>query len=427
METQSTKNVKCLKIYIGENDLWRGKALFLSLLETLRTSGLAGATVTRGIAGFGARSRIHTSSIIRLSEDLPLVVEVIDTIEKIEAVLETIYPMVREGLITLEDVQILKYTHRGLNPLPGDRLVRDVMSSQVKYVSPESSVAQAWGMMVENRLKSLPVVNEKQQVVGMVTDEDLIERAGLQQRFSIAKHLDTEQIDSEMRELIESKQVVKDVMTTPVILTFDDDTLSHAVVLMKKHHLKRIPITDHKGIIKGVLSRFDILQQVVPIESTQPLAGPFLNVPKLVGQIMSPEIPLVKENDRLEKIIETFLKHHSHRLIVVDEQNRVSGILSDVDVVNRLPDQNKSSIMSAIKNRGKIPASMVVARDLMSKDPIQASPDLPIPNAIQMMIEQGRKLLVIVDEDKHPLGIVDRQRLLEALINVPHDLGNPTI
>jgi CBS domain-containing protein len=141
---------------------------------------------------------------------------------------------------------------------------------------------------------------------------------------------------------------------------------------------------------------------------------------------MSPEIPLVKENDRLEKIIETFLKHHSHRLIVVDEQNRVSGILSDVDVVNRLPDQNKSSIMSAIKNRGKIPASMVVARDLMSKDPIQASPDLPIPNAIQMMIEQGRKLLVIVDEDKHPLGIVDRQRLLEALINVPHDLGNPT-
>jgi len=58
----------------------------------------------------------------------------------------------------------------------------------------------------------------------------------------------------------------------------------------------------------------------------------------------------------------------------------------------------------------------------MSKDPIQAAPDLPIPNAIQMMIEQGRKLLVVVDEDKHPLGIVDRQRLLEALINVPHDL-----
>ncbi|MDO9086263.1 MAG: DUF190 domain-containing protein [Anaerolineaceae bacterium] len=427
METQSTKNVKCLKIYIGENDLWRGKALFLSLLETLRTAGLAGATVTRGLAGFGARSRIHTSSIIRLSEDLPLVIEVIDSTEKIEAVLETIYPMVREGLITLEDVQILKYTHRGLNPLPGDRLVRDVMSSQVKSITPESSVAQAWSVMIANRLKSLPVVDEKSQVVGMITDEDLIERAGLLQRFSIAKHLDTEQLEAELRDLTESKQLVKDVMTTPVIMSFEDATLSQAVTLMKKHHLKRIPVIDHKGNLKGVLSRFDILQQVIPIESTQPLAGPFLNVPELVGQIMSPEIPLVKENDRLEKLIETFLKHHSHRLIVVDEQNRVSGILSDADVVNRLPDQHKFTILSALMNRGKPPISMMVARDLMSKDPIQAAPDLPIPNAIQMMIEQGRKLLVIVDDDKHPLGIVDRQRLLEALIIVPHDLGNQTI
>ena len=72
METQSTKNTKRLTIYIGESDLWRGKALYMVLLESMRNAGLAGATVTRGIAGFGARSRIHTAAILRLSEDLPL-------------------------------------------------------------------------------------------------------------------------------------------------------------------------------------------------------------------------------------------------------------------------------------------------------------------------------------------------------------------
>jgi len=156
METQSSQITKCLKIYIGENDMWHGNPLFMALLEKLLDAGLAGATVTRGIAGFGARSRIHTSAIIRLSEDLPVIIEVIDYAEKIDAILDTVYPMVREGLITLEDVKIVKYTHRGLNPLPGYRLVKEVMSSPAISITPQESVAQAWSKMVKFQLKALP-------------------------------------------------------------------------------------------------------------------------------------------------------------------------------------------------------------------------------------------------------------------------------
>ena len=68
-----------LVIFIGEADHWRGKPLYAALLDTLKAGGLAGATVTRGVAGFGAHSRIHTASIVRLSEDLPLRIEVIDS------------------------------------------------------------------------------------------------------------------------------------------------------------------------------------------------------------------------------------------------------------------------------------------------------------------------------------------------------------
>jgi CBS domain-containing protein len=411
-----------LKIYIGENDMWRGKPLFMVLLEQLRAAGLAGATITRGIAGFGAHSRIHTSAIVRLSEDLPLIIEVIDYAEKIDAILDTVYPMVREGLITLEDVKVLKYTHRGLNPLPGDRLVKEVMSSPVTSISPQESVAQVWSTMVKHQLKALPVINEDQQVVGIITDEDLISRAGIQQRLSIAKHLDPKMIEEEIRQLSESHQIVENIMTHPVIITAEDTELSHALRLMKKHHLKRIPVTDKAGKLVGLLSRLDVLRQIVPIESTQTIHTPFLNMPKTVGQIMSPEIPLVSEETQIGTIIATLLKYNSHRLIVVDEKNRVSGILNDADIVNRLPNQNKSTILSAFKNKDVSLSNQVIAREIMSRGPIQAQADLPIPEAVQMMVSEGRKIMVIVDAEKHPLGLIDRQSLLEALINIPHNL-----
>ncbi len=419
MENQTSPNTKRLKIYIGESDLWNGRALYMVLLETFQKAGLAGATVTHGIAGFGAHSRIHTASIIRLSEDLPLVIEVVDYAEKIEAVLETIHPMVREGLITLEDVQVLKYTHRALNPLPGDRLVKDVMSTQVESLHPDDNVAEAWKKMFQYQRKALPVLNEQDKVVGIVTDGDLIERAGLQQRLSVAKNMDSKIIEQEIQELTASQLKVSDVMTRPVVIISEEDTLSHAVVLSKKYHLKRIPVTGKKGTLVGMLSRFDILRQVVPLEVSKPLSTSLLYYPKLVGDVMRPEIPLVKESDQLESIIEGFLINNTHRLIVVNEENQVTGILSDGDVVNRLPDPDKQPILSALTKREKPPSQRVTARQIMSNDPIQANIDLPIPQAIQMMMEQGRKWLVVVDENRHPLGLVDRQHLLEALINIP--------
>ena len=91
---------KRLRIYIGDSDQWRGKPLSAVLLEQLKQEGLAGATVFRGVAGFGAHSRIHTAAILDLSTDLPIVIEVIDTPEKIQHALEVVSPMIREGLIT---------------------------------------------------------------------------------------------------------------------------------------------------------------------------------------------------------------------------------------------------------------------------------------------------------------------------------------
>jgi len=105
---------KLLRIFVGESDRWQGKPLYQAIVERVRQEGLAGATVIRGIEGFGADSRLHTARILRLSEDLPVVVEIVDSAEQIERILPVLDEMVGEGMVTVERVEVIAY--RGSAP-----------------------------------------------------------------------------------------------------------------------------------------------------------------------------------------------------------------------------------------------------------------------------------------------------------------------
>ena len=103
------KEGKLLRVFIGENDKYEGQPLYEWIVLKAREQGLAGATVIRGIEGFGAQSRLHTAKILRLSSDLPIVVEIVDTEDKIEAFLPSIDDAVGEGLATVEKVEVRFY------------------------------------------------------------------------------------------------------------------------------------------------------------------------------------------------------------------------------------------------------------------------------------------------------------------------------
>lgn len=101
---------KLLRIFIGEADRWHGRPLYEAIVEEARKRGLAGATVWKGFLGFGAHSRMHTDKILRLSEDLPIVIEMVDAAEKIESfVRERLDEMVQEGLVTVERAEVIMY------------------------------------------------------------------------------------------------------------------------------------------------------------------------------------------------------------------------------------------------------------------------------------------------------------------------------
>ncbi|NPA15954.1 MAG: DUF190 domain-containing protein [Deferribacteres bacterium] len=104
-----------LRIFIGEGDRIGLKPLYRVILDKLKERGFAGATVVRGIAGFGPHSVYHTEKILRLSRDLPIIIEVVDTLEQIEAFLPELDKLVKSGTVTIEKVRVIKYTHKHEN------------------------------------------------------------------------------------------------------------------------------------------------------------------------------------------------------------------------------------------------------------------------------------------------------------------------
>jgi hypothetical protein len=131
-----------LRVFVGEGDRWQGRPLHEAIVQAAREQGLAGATVLRGLEGFGANSLIHTVKVLRLSEDLPIVIEIVDLPERIGRFLPTLDKMVTEGLVTLEKVNVLIYRHSAA-ALPAEEEVTPDVHEYRHPVDPEVLFAHA--------------------------------------------------------------------------------------------------------------------------------------------------------------------------------------------------------------------------------------------------------------------------------------------
>jgi PII-like signaling protein len=132
MTTHRFKGERTLmRIFIGESDKYKGRPLYDALLERLRAKGFAGATVLRGVAGFGASSAVHTDKVLRLSLDLPIIIEVIETEEAIQGVLPELDEMIGGGLITLERARVIMYR-------PGDTRPSERELHRIEGLEPDA-------------------------------------------------------------------------------------------------------------------------------------------------------------------------------------------------------------------------------------------------------------------------------------------------
>ncbi|MCC9075407.1 DUF190 domain-containing protein [Litorilinea aerophila] len=414
---------KRVRIYIGEGNRHRGKPLYMALLEFLKQEGASGATVTRGLAGFGAHSRIHTATILTLSVDLPIVVEWVDAPETVARLLPRVRQMVDDGLITVEEVEVIQYAP-GRVPDPLEQPVQNVMRREVVTVRPETPVADVVSLLLQRGYRSLPVVDTEGRLVGILTDGDLLRRAGLLARLDLQPELSAEQVQRQLAALRERNEPVGQLMTRPVHTVHPQDPLRQAVALMAQQGLKRLPVVDDQARLVGLISRIDVLRAMEYHQVGQEPGEEPLPAGKTVAELMYTDVPTVGPQATLEEIVRALEASRRRRVVVVDEERRVLGIISDGDLLRRSRQAAHPALIDRLRRlvtgeKGAappLPGRDETAAMLMTAPVITITPETPLAEALRLMVQYGVKRLPVVDAEGRLVGLLGRASVLRGLL-----------
>jgi CBS domain-containing protein len=400
-----------VEVYFGETDQVRRRPRYQVLLEYLRSEGAAGATVTRGIAGFGRSSLMHTSAILRLSEDLPLVLTWIDAPERVERLLPRLRELAGSGIVTVEEVGIAGYGERQLEQLRFDLPVRDVMVHPAISVPADASVREAVETLVARQLRALPVTDADGRLVGMVSNGDLVDRAGLEARLELLGVLPPK----EQRRILDAvpDRPVAEVMTSDPQTIGTDETLAAATRAMSERRLKRLPVADADGRLIGMIARGDILRAVGESFPRPAVPGDHPGA-TTVGEVMRTDVPSVRDDATVAHLVDVVASTRLNRAVVVDAENRVLGVLSGADVLSILGESRGGGLVGALMRAGGRPHSDRRAGELLRGPADTVTPEVPLATAAQLAMERSRKVLPVVDGDGRLIGIVDRADLLHA-------------
>ena len=415
-----------VQVFLGESDQVNHQPRYQAMLAYLRKEGAAGATIERGIAGFGANSTIHTASILRMSLDLPVVLTWVDAPGRVERLLPGLTDLAGSGVVTVEEVGIAAYGGRRLEQLRFDLQVRDVMTKPVVSVGADASIRDAVETLVGREFRALPVVDESDRLVGLVTSGDLVGRARLAARVELISAMAADARKTVL-DGIDPALTAADAMTKDPVTIRDTDSVAAATHLMADRGIKRLPVTDRDGRLVGILSRADVLRAVgetFPHDAVEDAGQPGA---LMVAEVMRRDAPTVRGDADLGTLLDAVVSTRVNRAVVLDADDHVLGVITDADVI-RSVDPASGVLGALMRTAGRPGGSGVTAGQLLSRPITTIAPDATIADAARLMVEQRRKILCVVDASGALLGIVDRADLLRAaetaLVDLAGENGN---
>lgn len=438
---------QALTMYLGESDQWQGKPLYVALIQYLRAQGCAGATVTRAVAGYGAGSHLHESGGLHWSSDATVVIQVVDQPGRLRRLLPVLREMLGGGLITLQDVEVLKYTHARPHGLSNKLPIRQVMATEITTVQPETPIATVLDLLLDAPFRALPVLDAQGVLQGIISTGDLINAGVLPLRRGLVRtalepaDAVAEAVEMQLEQARHSGRTAQDVMNRQVRSIMANQSIREAAEIMLDTGLRRLPVVDAQGKVVGMVSRADLLQVVVtsPLmnsqasTATQPLrrSQPLTNQPQQqpVANYLTTEIAVVDEQAPLNDVIDALTVSPIKRVIVLDAEHKVAGIISDVDVLARMQEDVRPGLFTALTGwaRGKsdrMPTAALrpqigkarTAADIMNRDVVTVAATTTVQETIERMITTKRKILPVLDAHGHLIGVVGRSDLLRVLV-----------
>jgi CBS domain-containing protein len=419
-------NYKVIGVYTSEDARWRGQPVHEAILTFVHGQKLAArCAVTRGIAGCYENGEVATMKLEILSFKMPLRIEIILPASESERVLPTIQDMVEDGIVSVSDLNVVSHkTQKHL--IPRHLRVRDVMSLSPKKAVATTPVADVVRMLLSADFNSVPVVDDLDRPVGIITQGDLISRGQMPVRLGLMEQLDRENLDAVLKAM--SGKTAGEIMTQPVVTIGQDSQLSEAVDVMLDRNFKRLPVVDAGGKLVGVLARLDVFRTITTETPDWKALGAqnvVVNGLCPVKDIMRRDTHTVLADATLEEVMRVIDSNDIQRVAVIDPAGKLLGLVSDHDLL-RLFSGHKVGVWDRMASKltftemGKRHKTVVdqarkrIAGEIMKTDLVTIGEDAPIDEAIRVMTQKQIKRLPVVDAEGKFKGMVSRDSLLRA-------------
>ncbi len=411
-------------IYASEDARWEGRPLADALTGLLRERRLAARSlVTRGIAGCYEDGEMATQRVEVLSYRLPLKIEIILPSPEMEDLLPQITAMVAEGIVGVTALRVVAHKVRHYL-VPRHLKVRDVMTPNPQKVQPATPLSQVLEILLSADFTGLPVVDEQERPVGIITDGDLVYRAGIPIRVRLLAQFATHKVGSVKEGL--SQRPAKDIMTSPVVTVKEEQYLFEAVDTMLKRGLRRLPVVDAGGALAGILSRIDIFKSIskeAPASGKLQGTGTALSEIHLARDAVRGDTPTVSPDASLDQVIKLLGNSAIERVAVVDGQGKLLGLISDRAMLNAFA-EHKEGIWDFLMRKlsmqevGERHAELIrryrssQAGQVMEEDFPGVREDTTLEEAARLMTERRVKRLPVLDAQGRLLGMLRREALL---------------
>ncbi len=421
---QTLGKARRVRVYLDEDDRRDGRPLHLAVLELLRAEGARGATVFRGIEGFGAGGRVHAGALADVAARLPLLVEWVDLPDTVERLLPRVVALVGRGLVTVDETELALLEAHPVRALRATVTVGEVMTRDVDSADVATPIRALVELMLGKGHRAVPVT-EGGRVVGIVTNGDLVERAGLAVRVDLLAHLEGAEARAPLERLAAAPSA-GEVMTRPPVTVRAETPLPEAAELMARRRLKRLPVVDAGGGLVGMVSRVDLLRAAAEAAPGAQLEAAALGLARdaPVAQAMRRAVPTVHPESPLPEVLQAVISTRLGRALVVDAERRVVGLVSDAALLARVTPALRPGLLRSLMARlpwahheGPVAAPAGhAASDFMTRDVPQVREDVLLSEAIAAMLRERHKVLAVVDGQGRLAGVVDRADLLHGLL-----------
>jgi CBS-domain-containing membrane protein len=421
-------NYKLITIFASEDSRWDGKPLSEAVVKHVKDlKTVARCMVFRGASGCYENGEIATPNILEFSYNMPVKIEILIPEAEADSVLNSLKIMVADGVVTINDVKVCSFKS-SKRLIPGHLKVKDVMTLAPQAAAPDTPVNEVINWLLTSPFNGVPVIDAKGRVAGMITQNDLIQKAKLPIRVGLLARLGPD----DRKNFLDSHLPLKaeEIMTRPAIVINEEQHLNAAVQLMLKHRLKRLPVVNSQGGLTGLLSRVDIFKTIAQQSSKwSVLAGRNIEVTgsSLVKDIMDREMHIVRPDAPVAEVIEMICSEAVQRVAVVDCDGRLLGLISDCDILPLIVSLHLSVwdlFVSKLtfaeagrKSKGLLEHSKAkTAAALMKQDLITIQEDAPVDAAIQLMTQKGLKRLPVIDSNGIFKGMISRDELLRSAV-----------